>query len=344
MSIRHLVRDNIRRLRPFSSARSEYTGKAHVLLDANESPFDSGVNRYPDPYQIQLKKVIGQLSGHSSDQLIMGNGSDEIIDLVYRTFCTPGIDVVRFPDPSFGMYRAMADINDVIKEAIQLNDEFDVDVGRFLDEQSRYHKLLFLCSPNNPTGNTLNRARVLEIIKYWKGIVVVDEAYIEFSKEESLNKYINDFENLIVLQTFSKAKGAAGIRLGIGYAHAEIIAYLNKIKPPYNVNALTIQKALSILNNPDSIQGQIDSILEERTKTESALKEISGIQKVFPSEANFLLVRCDRHRALYGHLVAEGIVIRDRSQLSGCSQCLRMSVGLPEENQKLIEAVTKFYQ
>jgi len=344
MNISNLVRENVKRLKPFSSARAEFTGSADVLLDANESPYESEYNRYPDPYQKELKSIIASQKGIRADQIILGNGSDELIDLVVRTFCQPTIDIVRYISPSFGMYEVVADINEVIKEPISLDEAFDLDVQACLSGPSNRHKVLFLCSPNNPTGNGLSVSRLKEVITQWQGIVVLDEAYIEFSDQESLIGMIDTYRHLIILQTFSKALGGAGLRLGMGFADSEVIRYLNKIKPPYNVNVHTQTRAKVLLSQKDIIAQQIGTIIDERKRLSQELSAINGIDHLYPSDTNFLLMRCMDHMDLYTHLCEEGVIIRDRSKLEGCERCLRVTVGLPKENDKLIELIKQFYK
>ncbi len=343
MKVEELVRGNIKSLRPFSSARAEYTGDAKVLLDANESPYPTDYNRYPDPHQKELKEIIGSFLNIQTEEIILGNGSDEIIDLIVRTFCTPSHDRIRFIQPSFGMYEVVADINDVGKLAIQLDERFDLNVEACLSDQQSIDKLLFLCSPNNPTGNLLTEERVIDVIKGWKGLVIMDEAYIEYCERISLVHRLNEFKNLIVLQTFSKAMGGAGLRLGMGFAHAEVIQYLNKIKPPYNINSHTQIKAKTFLSQRDIINQRIERTILERVRVSEILSEIQGIERVFPSDTNFLLVRCREHLALYKFLCDAGIIVRDRSQLHGCQQCLRITIGQDKENDVLIDSVKKFY-
>lgn len=343
MNIDDLVRSNVRTLKPFSSAREEFTGQADVLLDANESPFVSDCHRYPDPHHQQLRAILADFKDLKKTQIILGNGSDELIDLTVRTFCTPGSDVLRYITPSFGMYEVTGHINDVKNEAISLDIEFDLNVDACLANQTKHHKIIFLCSPNNPTGNLLSEERIVAIIKGWKGVVVLDEAYIEYSRRPSLTSRLDDFPNLIVLQTFSKAIGAAGIRLGMGFSSEKIIQYLNKLKPPYNVNMHTQLKARTLLSQRDIIERRIDLILEERKRMVKELKAIDGIIHVYPSDANFLLVKCQNHKALYDSLCQKGIIVRDRSSLKGCESCLRMTIGLDIENDELLAGIKAFY-
>jgi histidinol-phosphate aminotransferase len=343
MSLEHLVRSNVLSLRPFSSARAEYSGEADVLLDANESPYASDINRYPDPHQRILKQLVARDENISTGQIIFGNGSDELIDIILRTFCTPGQDIVRYISPSFGMYEVCADINDITKEAILLDSAFDLDVDACIRGQSAQHKVLFLCSPNNPTGNLLSRSKIESVLKQWKGIVVIDEAYIEYASEESYVTMLKTHKHLIVLRTFSKAWGAAGLRLGLGIASEEIISYLTKIKPPYNVNALSQQKAKKLLSQKDIKDSHIRTTLEERTRLTRELGTIEGIVTLYPTDANFILARCRDYKGLYQHLMDQGVIVRDRSKLPGCQSCLRITVGLRKENDRLINGVKEFY-
>ena len=341
-SIASLVRPNVRKLHPFSSARAEYTGVADILLDANENPFESDCNRYPDPYHSALRNKLAIWRGVPPDSILLGNGSDELIDLLVRTFCRPGVDVMRFIDPSFGMYEVVADINDVAKEGIPLTAEFELDVRACLQGQSDCYKILFLCSPNNPTGNDLSAALMKEVIQGWCGIVVVDEAYIDFSDQESLVGLIGQYPHLVVLQTFSKALGAAGLRVGMAYGAEEVIGYMNKIKPPYNLGTLIQDRAALLMDDFQGIAAQISMIKQERLILHSFLSKWSLVDHVFPSSANFLLIRCKDHNQLMQYLLEQKIVVRDRSAQRGCRGCLRITIGTPSENARLIEVCKNF--
>lgn len=343
MTIDKLVRHSVKRLTPFSSARAEFSGKAEIYLDANESPFDSEYNRYPDPNHNELKKVLAEQKGLQEDQIILGNGSDELIDIIVRTFCQPREDIIRYIAPTFSMYEVVADINEVGKEIVALDHDFNLNVYACIDRQTPKHKVLFLCSPNNPTGNSLDKDRMIHVIAGWDGIVVLDEAYIEFSESPSLIPKLKKLKNLIILQTFSKAKGGAGLRLGVAYSNPEIISYLQKIKPPYNVNSYTQRKALEILGNLEAVEKQVEIIVEERKTLVSQLNGLRGIEKIFPSDANFLLIRCHNHKSLYNFLIQRKVIVRDRSKISGCKNCLRFTIGLPEENLKLVTLIKEFY-
>ncbi len=344
MNIQELVRENIKSLKAFSSARAEFEGDADVFLDANESPYQSAHNRYPDPHQRELKSMIASSRKVSAEQIILGNGSDELIDLIVRTFCEPKEDVLRYISPSFGMYKVVADINDVRREEVALDDDFDIDVYRCLADQTTHHKLLFLCSPNNPTGNVLSKDRVLKVVAGWHGIVVIDEAYIEFADQDSILYQLSQLENVIVLQTFSKAMGGAGLRLGMGFASKEIINYLVKVKPPYNVNNHTQAIAKKILENADLTTSQIVECISERRKVTVALEGQKGVKKIYPSDTNFVLVRFQEHKELYQYLMKRGVIIRDRSSQLNCEGCLRLTIGLPKENDMLIKLINQYYE
>jgi len=343
IAIDNLVRDNIKRLKPFSSARSEYKGDAHILIDANEMPHDNGHNRYPDPAHTQLRSILAKQQGISSEQIVLGNGSDELIDMIMRTFCNPGADIVRYINPTFGMYPVYADINDLQKEPVNLDEDFDLDVQATLADQTDQHKLLFLCSPNNPTGNLLSEEKIVQVLIGWQGIVILDEAYIEFADRSSMSSRLKEFPNLIVLQTFSKAKGGAGLRIGAAYTSEQICSYLLKVKPPYNISTYSQQTAIQLFAQPELLARTASQIVEQRVLLEEELDKSSGIEKIFPSDANFLLMRCKSHMGLYHFLITRGIVVRDRSKLKGCENCLRITVGTSAENKALITSVNEFY-
>ena len=337
MNIESLVRPNIRILKAFSSARSEFSGKADIWLDANENPFDNGLNRYPDPFQSELKKAIGLRKGFSKDQIFIGNGSDEIIDLLIRVFCIPGKDSLAYMDPSFSMYRVMADANDIKKIVVPLDKDFDLDVQGFAQEEVINAKIIFLCSPNNPVGNLLSRDRVLDVIRKSNGLVVIDEAYIDFTSSPSYIELIKEYNNVVVLQTLSKAYGAAGLRIGMCFASAEVISFLNKIKTPYNVGSLVQREALNILSAEDERQRQIALILSERERLVAALEDLPIVERVFPSETNFIMARFKNHDKVLSNLLENGIVVRDRSKERGCEGCLRITIGQIHENDKLLK-------
>lgn len=341
MDLKTWVRPNIWNLKPYSSARSEFKGEASVFLDANENPYNAPYNRYPDPLQWAVKEKISQLKGVPAEQIFLGVGSDEPIDLIYRAFCEPGIDNVVAIDPTYGMYQVCADINNVEYRKVSLDNEFNVDADAVLNAIDTHTKAVFVCSPNNPTGNSLNRAAVERILKSFAGVVVVDEAYIDFSSQPTFLHLLNEYANLVVLQTFSKAWGSAGIRLGMAFASREIIEIFNKIKYPYNINKLTQEHALSMLEKAGQVKEWVTILLQERVRLASELSRLSIVKKVYPSDANFLLVKVDDASAVYRYLVENGIIVRNRNNITLCMGCLRITVGTPEENSLLIEAMTK---
>jgi histidinol-phosphate aminotransferase len=338
--LENLIRKNLKTLTPYSSARDEFSGTSSVFLDANENPFDNGVNRYPDPQQWKLKKRLAEIKNISAKQMILGNGSDEIIDLLMRVFCQPCEDKVVFCKPSYGMYKVAAQINDLRIAELELDAKFQPDVDLIL--QNNDSKLLFLCSPNNPTGNLLDKKILVRLLSEFKGIIVLDEAYIDFASDASMAKELNNYPNLVILQTLSKAWGMAGIRLGIGLASVEIIEILNKIKPPYNINTLTQNKALELLSCEDTYQEKIGILLEEKDSMLNELKGQSFVIKVFPSQANFILIRVENANKLYNYLIDNGIVIRNRTTVTLLENCLRISIGTPAENQQLFKVLKKF--
>ncbi|MCK5824016.1 MAG: histidinol-phosphate transaminase [Ichthyobacteriaceae bacterium] len=336
----HLVRENIKALKPYSSARDEFKQKAEVYLDANENPYNNSLNRYPDPYQKDVKKLISEWRGVSVNKMMLGNGSDEVLDLIYRAFVEPKQDnAIQLP-PTYGMYDVLANINNVELRSVGLNDDFSLDIDAILEAQDNNSKLLFVCSPNNPTANVFDISKVEKLLKEFNGVVVIDEAYIDFAEGKSWVDRLDEFPNLIVTQTFSKALGHAAIRLGIAYASEYIISVLNKIKPPYNVNELTQRRALEVLNKRDFYL-QIKAIKEEREKLNIELLELTFVEKVYPSEANFILIKVDDANKRYDELLAQGIVIRNRSTQYKCENTLRISIGTPDENEILIKAMNK---
>ena len=340
-SLNNLVRENIKALQPYSSARDEFK-KAFsdmVFIDANENPFDTGVNRYPDPQQNLVKDELANIKGVTKDQILLGNGSDEVLDLIFRVFCEPKLDSVIALPPTYGMYKVLANTNDVELITIPLLENFQPNVDEILKIQTAQTKILFICSPNNPTANSFEANIIEKLIHEFQGIVVIDEAYIDFSTQESWISRLNDFSNLIVTQTLSKAYGLAGIRLGICYASQEIISILNKIKPPYNVNQLTQESALKRLKNQDKVNQEIEEIIIERNQLINDLQEIDLVEKIYPSDANFLLVKVDDADKRYDQLVKEGIVVRNRSNQILCENCLRFTVGTFIENKKLINTL-----
>ena len=338
-----LVRPHIADLQPYSSARDEFdpVEREIVYLDANENPFDNGVNRYPDPQQRKLKEVIARRRGVAANQLLLGNGSDEVLDLIFRAFCIPNQDKIIVMPPTYGMYRVLANINCISLDEVPLNNDFQLVTKDILNQISSQTKAIFLCSPNNPSGNSFRREDILNLLQSFTGLVVIDEAYIDFSTQKSLVSDLSSYPNLIITQTLSKAYGLAGIRLGICIAIEEIIDILNKIKPPYNINSLTQERAISALEDCDITQGQITQLIAERKGLFAQLEKISFVEKVYLSDANFLLVRVDDANKRYAQLIQNNIVVRNRSKQVGCENCLRFSVGTPQENQILIETLNR---
>ena len=341
--LKKLVRSHIADLQPYSSARDEFdpVEREFVYLDANENPFDNGVNRYPDPQQRKLKEVIARRRGVAANQLLLGNGSDEVLDLIFRAFCIPNQDKIIVMPPTYGMYRVLANINCIFLDEVPLNDDFQLVTKNILNQISTQTKAIFLCSPNNPSGNSFRREDILTLLQSFTGLVVIDEAYIDFSTQKSLVSDLSSYPNLIITQTLSKAYGLAGIRLGICIASEEIIDILNKIKPPYNINSLTQERAISAFEDWDTTQGQVTQLIAERKGLFAQLEKISFVEKVYPSDANFLLVRVDDANKRYAQLIENDIVVRNRSNQVGCENCLRFSVGTPQENQILIETLNR---
>ena len=338
MNLNKLLRKNILGMKPYSSARDEYKDLQAdmVFLDANENPFDTPLNRYPDPQQTRLKESIASQKMVSTDQLLLGNGSDEVLDLIFRAFCEPNQDSILTTPPTYGMYDVLANLNAVDNILVPLSPDFQLEVDSIFDAIKPQTKLLFICSPNNPSGNSVERKAIERLLKNFNGLVVIDEAYIDFTKDPSWTQVLEQYPNLIVTQTLSKAYGLAGIRLGICYASKEIIAVLNKIKPPYNINSLTQEAAIKAFENKDSVQAQIESILNERSNLINAFKSVPFIKKIYPSEANFILIKVDDANKRYEELIKNGIVVRNRSSQLHCENCLRITVGTPSENTQLI--------
>ncbi|HIX27782.1 MAG TPA: histidinol-phosphate transaminase [Candidatus Barnesiella excrementigallinarum] len=342
--IEQWVRPNIRQLKPYSSARNEFSGEASVWLDANESPFNEPYNRYPDPLQTTLKKRLAQQRGVRSEQIFLGVGSDEAIDLLYRIFCEPGKNNVVSIAPTYGMYKVCADINGVEYREVPLNDDFSLDVEALLAAADANSRLLFLCSPNNPTGNAFPADEIERLVIAFDGIVVVDEAYIDFSAHPSWIRRLDEFPNLVVLQTFSKAWGSAGVRLGMAFASPMIIGYYNKVKYPYNISAPVQRYALGMLDRVDDVYRWVDEILSVRSRFIEQLATLPVVGKIYPTDANFVLVRVDNAGALYARLVAEGIVVRNRSTVTLCGECLRITIGTADEMERLLEAMRRYTQ
>lgn len=342
-SLKDIVRPNIWALTPYSSARDEYQGKeAHVFLDANESPYNSPYNRYPDPLQRALKQQLAIIKDVRPEQIFLGNGSDEAIDLVYRVFCTPGRDNVVTIDPSYGMYEVCAEINDVECRKVRLDEHFDIQAERLLEVCNDHTKAIILCSPNNPTGNTLNEEEIKKVLEAFRGVVVIDEAYSDFSTQPQWRNRIDNYPNLIVLNTLSKAWASAGIRLGMAFAQEDIIHLFNKVKYPYNVNILTQQQASEILSRKPDVSEWVKLTVNERYSLMNAVRELKICKQVFPTEANFFLARFDDANRVYDYLVEQGIIVRNRSKMVLCDNCLRITVGSPAENTALIAALRRY--
>ncbi len=338
--IEKLLRPNIAALTPYSTARDEYSGPIGVFLDANESPYDNGCNRYPDPHQARLKARIGALKGIPAENLFLGNGSDEAIDLVFRLFCEPGRDNAVAIAPSYGMYTVAAAINDIAVRQVLLEEDFSLDTEKLLAAADDRTKVLFLCSPNNPSGNAFPKGQLLGIIRRFPGIVVVDEAYIDFSDKGSLVEEALARENLIVLQTLSKARAMAGLRIGLAISNPEIIQYMSMVKYPYNLSVAAMEKALALLEKP--IDEEVAILKLERERLAALLPELPFVRTVFPSDANFLLVRVSDADGLYRFLLDRGIIVRNRNRVAGCAGCLRMTVGIPAENDALLNALKEY--
>jgi len=347
IDIQKLLRPNIRKLKPYSSARDEYSGQEGIFLDANENTLgtlEKGVlNRYPDPYQRQLKQELQTIYNVDSANLFLGNGSDEALDLLIRAFCTPQKDKLLIMPPTYGMYSVAANINNVEIQKVPLSKDFQIQTKKVLQNVSDQTKIIMICSPNNPTANIFDPESIQKLLHRFKGIVVLDEAYVDFTKKQNGLEWLTDHKNLVVLRTFSKAWGMANIRLGMAFANQEIIEVLNKIKYPYNVNGLTIRKAQELLQKKSIKEQAVSTIIQEREKLKVALEKIEGIKTVFPSEANFLLARFKNARQLFEYLRDRNIIIRDRTREKHCQGCLRITIGTPEENIRLIEEINNFY-
>lgn len=341
MEIKKLLRPHLLNLTPYSSARDDYKGKADVYLDANENAFGSTsldkYRRYPDPYQFILKTKIGAIKDILPKNIFLGNGSDEPIDLLIRAFCTPGKDKIIITPPTYGMYEVSANINNVIITNVPLNADFTLDVSNVVAAIEPETKLIFLCSPNNPTGNSIDKKDILEIVSVFDGLVILDEAYIDFSSRPSLIQELENFTNLIILQTFSKAWGLASLRLGMTFANPEIIEILNMIKPPYNINGATQDLALNALENVNKMKEMVQEVSNQKKYLESMLKEIPSVRIIYPSDANFILVKINAAHEKYLGLIDENVIVRDRSRVALCEDCLRITVGTHEENKTLIE-------
>lgn len=338
-TLQSLVRPNIWNLQPYSSARSEFQGTATVFIDANENPWNPPYNRYPDPLQRTLKARIAEVKGVPEASIFTGNGSDEAIDLLLRIFCEPGVDNIVAIDPSYGMYQVAADINNVACRKVLLRTDFSLDVDALLAAADAQTKLIFLCSPNNPTGNSLDREEMVRLLHTFEGIVVVDEAYIDFASQPSFLPELENYPNLVVLQTLSKAWGGAALRLGMAFASPAIIGLFNKVKYPYNVNLPAQREALALLNKPEQMEAQRKKVLEERERLRQAFEAAPFQYKVYPSDANFLLVEVGRANEIYAALVEKGVIVRNRNSVSLCRGCLRITVGTVDENTLLLQAL-----
>ncbi|WBU89131.1 histidinol-phosphate transaminase [Cellulophaga omnivescoria] len=338
-----LTRENVKGLSPYSSARDEYVsdGTEMIFLDANENPYQNGVNRYPDPQQRSLKSILAEQKGIKSENLLLGNGSDEVLDLIYRAFCEPKEDNIITLPPTYGMYKVLSAINNIENREVLLTTNFEPNVDEILSTADKNSKILFLCSPNNPTGNSFATEKMHQLLENFKGLVVVDEAYIDFSSQESWVSQLNNYPNLIVTQTLSKAYGLAGVRLGICIASKEIITVLNKIKPPYNVNELTQQRAKERVLDVDTVKQEVSEIMTEKDILSKVLLEVNFVEKVYASDANFILVKVDDATKRYNQLLDKGIVIRNRTTQPLCKNTLRFTVGTREENNTLISALNQ---
>lgn len=341
--LQYLVRPNIWKLSPYSCARDEFKGRpAKVFLDANESPYNGPYNRYPDPLQEELKARLSVVKTVPAENIFLGNGSDEAIDLVYRIFCIPKVDNVVAIEPTYGMYRVSADINDVEYRPVMLEEDYSLNADKILAATDEQTKVIWLCTPNNPTGNSLERTEIEKILDNFGGIVVVDEAYSDFAPQRPFRVDINRWPNMIVLNTFSKAWGCAAIRLGMAFASTDIIGLMNKVKYPYNINSLTQEKALEMLKDLGRVNQWLASIRSERTRVMPAFAELPVCEKVFPTDANFFLARVKDANAVYNYLIDCGVVVRNRTRVSLCGNCLRITVGTPDENMEMLAALRKW--
>ena len=339
--IENIVRQNIKSLKPYSSARDEFKGEAKVYLDANEnsygSPLPHAYNRYPDPLQHEVKQKLSSIKGVPAQNIFLGNGSDEAIDVLYRIVCEPGVDNVIICPPTYGMYEVSANINNVAIKRVNLLPSFDLDVEGVLEAMDDNTKMLFICSPNNPTGNSMHLDDIEVLLQKFKGIVVIDEAYINYARQYSTIRLLVDYANLVVLQTFSKAWGLAALRLGMAFASEDIINYMNKVKPPYNVNLATQQLALQALDNIQWVNEHIRETVKSRNELVAALQTVKTVKHIYPTDANFILVKMDNARQMYDYLVQQGTIVRDRSKVELCEGCLRITIGTTQENQTLIQ-------
>lgn len=340
--LKEIVRKNIYSLKPYSSARNEFKGEASIFIDANENPYDTPYNRYPDPLQLQVKEKISALKGVPVKNIFLGVGSDEPIDLLYRIFCEPQKDNVIALEPTYGMYAVCADINNVEYRKVSLKENYQFSAEELLAATDDNSKIIWLCSPNNPTGNALEATEIEKVLKNFSGIVAVDEAYIDFSSQPSYLKVLKEYPNMVVLQTFSKAWGSAGVRLGMAFASEDIIKIFNKVKYPYNVNVLTQRYAIKLLDNFSQVEKKVKAILKNREKLEKQLAKVKCIKEVYPTDANFILVKTIDSDAIYKYLIEKGIVARNRNGITLCDNCLRITVGTAEENKQVIAALKNF--
>ena len=344
--INNILRKNIKNLTPYSSARDEFQGEASVYLDANEnafgSPLDQNYNRYPDPLQYEVKKRLSEIKGVPPRNIFLGNGSDEAIDVLVRAFCNPGVDNVILVPPTYGMYEVSANINDIKIKRVPLTEEFQLNLEGIAEAIDNHTKIIFVCSPNNPTGNSMNRDDVETLLANFNGIVVVDEAYINFSRQKTFIQELTEYANLVILQTLSKAWGLAGLRVGMAFASEEIVEIMNKVKPPYNINDASQQLALKALQNINQVNNWIKETLIQRDKLVLELKDYEFVIDIYPSDANFILVKTTDPRGIYNYLVQQGIIVRDRSKVTLCEGCLRITVGTPGENNILLEALKNY--
>jgi len=345
-SINNIIRRNIKNLVPYSSARDEFKGDASVYLDANEnafgSPLEQQYNRYPDPLQYKVKKRLSDIKGVPPRNIFLGNGSDEAIDILFRSFCNPGIDNVILVPPTYGMYEVSANINDIEARKVMLTEEYQLNLEGIAEAIDKNTKLIFICSPNNPTGNSINRDDIETLLANFNGLVVIDEAYINFSRQKTFIQELTEYANLVVLQTLSKAWGLAGLRIGMAFASEEIIEVMNKVKPPYNINEASQELALKALDNVEQVNGWIKETLAQRDKLVLNLKHFDFVLDIYPSDANFILVKMTDPKAIYSFLVDKGIIVRDRSKVDLCEGCLRITVGTPAENDILLETLQQY--
>lgn len=341
-----LIRKNIANLTPYSSARDEFQGEASVYLDANEnafgSPLEQQYNRYPDPLQYKVKKRLSEIKGVPPRNIFLGNGSDEAIDILFRSFCNPGVDNVILVPPTYGMYEVSANINDIQIKKVKLTEEYQLNLEGIAEAIDEHTKMIFVCSPNNPTGNSINRDDIETLLANFNGLVVIDEAYINFSRQKSFIQELTEYANLVVLQTLSKAWGLAGLRVGMAFASEEIIEVMNKVKPPYNINEASQELALKALENVDQVNQWIKEILNQRDRLVLTLKNFDFVLDIYPSDANFILVKTTAPKDIYNFLVDKGIIVRDRSKVDLCEGCLRITVGTPAENDVLLENLQQF--